>query len=77
MGRLRELNFSKTSVVKVPSSIRHLDGLEYLDLRGCPNLSSLPGSIFSLSSLKTLLVENCLKLETILNVELELCLRSI
>ena len=59
MGRLRELNFSRTGIIEVPSSIRHLQGLEYLDLSYCKNLLSPPNSIFSLSSLKTFQVQCC------------------
>ena len=66
----------KTYVIEIPSSIRHLHGLEHLDLRGCLDLQSLPDSIYSLSTLKTLQVENCPKLKTI-NVELEVRLRSL
>ena len=76
MGRLRELDLRKTYVIEIPSSIRHLHGLEHLDLRGCPNLLSLPDSIYSLSTLKTLQVEKCPKLKAI-NVELEVRLSSL
>ena len=76
MGRLRELDLRETYVIKIPSSIRHLHGLEHLDLRGCLDLSSLPDSIYSLSTLKTLQVGNCPKLKTI-NVELEVRLSSL
>ena len=54
MGRLRELNVSATGIIEVSSSIRHLHGLEYLNLSCCKKLLSLPNSICSLSSLKTL-----------------------
>ena len=63
------LDFSGTGIEEVPSSIRHLHGLEDLNLSYCQNLLSLPDSICCLSSLKTLLVKNCPKF---LNVELEL-----
>ena len=60
MGRwLRELDFSGTGIIEVPSSIRHLHGLEYLNLSSCQNLWSLPNSICSLSSLKILRVQDC------------------
>ena len=76
MGRLRELDLRKTYVIEIPSYIRHLHGLEHLDLRGCLDLPSLPYSIYSLSTLKTLQLENCPKLKTI-NVELEVRLSSL
>ena len=59
MGRLRELNLSLTGILKLPSSIRHLHGLEDLDLSYCKNLVSLPDSIYGLSSLQTLLLSGC------------------
>ena len=40
MGRLREIYFCETGVIEVPSSIRHLHGLEYLNLSSCRNLLS-------------------------------------
>ena len=67
------LDFSGTSIEEVPSSIRHLHGLEDLNLSYCQNLMSLPDSICCLSSLKPVLVKNCPKLGTVVNVELELC----
>ena len=54
MGRLREVNFRRTGIIEVPSSIRHLHGLEFLDLSHCRRLQSLPDSICSLGSLQTL-----------------------
>ena len=62
MGRLRKLNLSKTSIMELPSSIRHLHGLEELDLSYCENLVRLLDNICSLSSLKILLLEGCSKL---------------
>ena len=63
MSKLREINLSGTAIVEVPSSIEHLNGLEYFDLSCCENLVSLPESIFNLRSLKTLDVRGCSKLE--------------
>ena len=51
MGMLRRLNFSKTDITEVPSSIRHLQGLEYLNFSFFPKLSSFLEGICSLSSL--------------------------
>ena len=71
------LDFSGTGIEEVPSSIRHLHGLEDLNLSYCQNLMNLPDSICCLSSLKPVLVKNCPKLRTVVNVELELCLSSL
>ena len=38
MERLRELDLSKTDIIQVPSSIRHVQGLEYLDLSCCQKI---------------------------------------
>ena len=59
MGRLRELDFSRTGIIEVSSSIRHLHGLEYLNLSCCKRLLSLPDSICCLSSLETLQLKDC------------------
>ena len=63
MRSLRELNLSRTGIMELPSSIRHLNGLEDLDLSSCENLLSLPDSICSLSSLQTLLLKRCSELK--------------
>ena len=77
MGRLRELNYRGTGIIEVPSFIRHLLGLELLDLSHYQNLLSLPDSIFCLSSQNTLRVEYCPKLKATLNVKLEVRLSSL
>ena len=59
MGSLRVLDFSGTGIEEVPSSIRHLHGLEGLYLSYCRNLISLPDSICCLSSLKDLNLSYC------------------
>ena len=38
MGRLREINFCEMGIIEIPSSIRHLNGFEYLDLSSYRNL---------------------------------------
>ena len=63
MSKLREIDMSGTAIVEVPSSIEHLNGLEYFGLSLCENLVSLPESIFNLRSLETLDVVGCSKLE--------------
>ena len=65
MRKLRELNLSGTAIMEVPPSIKHLNGLEDLDLGNCKNLVSLPESICSLRSLKTLKLDGCLKLQKV------------
>ncbi|KAL6316357.1 hypothetical protein AAG906_017994 [Vitis piasezkii] len=62
MRSLRKLNLSHTGIMGLPSSIRHLNGLEDLDLSSCNKLLSLPDSIYSLSSLRTLNLVECSKL---------------
>ncbi|XP_011014264.1 PREDICTED: LOW QUALITY PROTEIN: protein SUPPRESSOR OF npr1-1, CONSTITUTIVE 1-like, partial [Populus euphratica] len=51
-----------TSLVKVPSSIQHLDRLVDLDLRGCKRLINLPSRINS-SCLETLNLSGCANLK--------------
>nr|XP_034908309.1 disease resistance-like protein DSC1 [Populus alba] len=51
-----------TSLVKVPSSIQHLDKLNDLDLRGCKRLINLPSRINS-SFLETLNLSGCSNLK--------------
>ena len=63
MSKLREIDLSGTAIVEVPSSIEHLNGLEYFDLSQCKNLVSLPESICNLRSLEILDVRGCSKLE--------------
>ena len=63
MGSLRELDFSETDIIEVPSSIRHLHGLKTLKLSDCLNLVSLRDGICSLSSLQTLFLKECSKLK--------------
>lgn len=59
MGKLRELNFRRTGITELPSSIRHLNGLEDLDLSCCTRLWNLPDSICCLSSLQALSLAGC------------------
>ena len=64
MRELRALNLSGTAIMEVPPSIKHLNGLEDLDLGNCHNLVSLPMSICSLRSLKTPKLNKCSKLKS-------------
>lgn len=50
---------------EVPLSIEHLSGLVQLTLKGCKNLSSLPATISSLKSLRTLELSGCSKLKNL------------
>ncbi|KAL6318238.1 hypothetical protein AAG906_035746 [Vitis piasezkii] len=63
MKRLRELHLDFTSIQELPSSVKRLKGLEYLNLFGCYSLLSLPDSICNLRSLKTLNISSCWNLE--------------
>ncbi|KAJ9691428.1 hypothetical protein PVL29_013567 [Vitis rotundifolia] len=63
MENLRELHLDGTAIEELPSSIRYLRGLQYLNLTDCTNLVSLPESICNLSSLRTLDVSFCTELE--------------
>ena len=69
MRELRALNLSGTAIMEVPPSIKHLNGLEDLDLGNCQNLVSLPMSICSLRSLKTLKLNKCSKLKSFLEIQ--------
>ena len=73
MSKLREIYLNETAIVEVPSSIEHLNGLEYFDLSCCENLGSLPESICNLRSLKTLNVQGCSKLERLVVMPNEEC----
>ncbi|KAJ9675649.1 hypothetical protein PVL29_024531 [Vitis rotundifolia] len=66
--KLRRLKISvlyldDTAIVKLPSSIKHLKGLEYLTLVKCDDLITVPQSICNLTSLKLLDFSSCSKLE--------------
>ncbi|KAJ9676060.1 hypothetical protein PVL29_024855 [Vitis rotundifolia] len=63
MGKLREFNFSGTSINEVPLSIKHLNGLEELLLEDCKKLVAFSENIGSLSSLKSLKLKGCSKLK--------------
>ena len=73
MSKLRDIDLRGTAIVEVPSSIEHLNGLEYFNLSCCENLVSLPESICNLRSLKTLDVHGCSKLERLVVMPNEEC----
>lgn len=49
---------------KIHESIGCLDGLVYLNLRGCKNLRKLPGGFCKLKSLEKLIISGCSRLVT-------------
>ena len=73
MSKLRDIDLRGTAIVEVPSSIEHLNGLEYFNLSWCENLVSLPESICNLRSLKTLDVHGFSKLERLVVMPNEEC----
>ena len=56
---------SFTSIEELPSSIGRLKALQHLDLCSCKSLRSFSDTICNLSSLKTLNVRKCSKLERV------------
>ncbi|XP_034674595.1 disease resistance protein RPV1-like [Vitis riparia] len=59
MSKLREIDLSSTGIEELPSSIRHLKALQHLDFSYCKSLRSLSESICNLSSLETLILDEC------------------
>ena len=62
MNNLKKLDLYGTTLRKLPSSIEHLEGLEYLNLAHWKNLEIVPKSICNLRYLKFLNVNACSKL---------------
>ncbi|XP_034674570.1 disease resistance protein RPV1-like [Vitis riparia] len=62
MENLRELHLNETAIKELPSSIKHLNRLEVLNLDHCKNLVTLPESICNLCFLRVLTVSYCSKL---------------
>ena len=64
MSRLLKLYLDGTTIEDLPLSMEQLTGLIKSDLTKCKSLSSLLGVICNLTSLKTLTLSGCLKLDT-------------
>ncbi|XP_048421128.1 disease resistance protein RUN1-like [Pyrus x bretschneideri] len=62
MEELSWLSFSESKIKELPLSINNLTGLEYLYIKDCEELKSLPNSI-RMKCLKTLDLSGCLSLE--------------
>ncbi|KAK9994317.1 hypothetical protein SO802_024020 [Lithocarpus litseifolius] len=63
MSCLTELYLNETAIKELPSSVDHLTGLTFLSLRNCKNLSSLTDATCTMTSLKTLILSGCSKLD--------------
>ena len=64
MENLRKLHLDGTAIQELPSSIRNLKGLQYLNLAYCGNLLSLPETICHLKSLAFLSCQGCSQLKS-------------
>ncbi|CAN6722756.1 unnamed protein product [Malus baccata var. baccata] len=63
MKQLSKLYLDETAIEELPSSIKHLTGLETLSLKGCSKLKILPCSICQLKSLRYFTLSGCSNLE--------------
>jgi hypothetical protein len=68
MQSLRCINFQRTGIKELTSSIGNLPRLTKLNLEACKNLMNLPSTIHVLQDLKILILEDCEKLEEILEL---------
>ena len=64
LENLRKLQLDGTAIQELPSSIRNLKGLQYLNLAYCGNLLSLPETICHLKSLAFLSCQGCSQLKS-------------
>ncbi|RVW29916.1 TMV resistance protein N [Vitis vinifera] len=69
MDNLSELSLKGTAIKGLPLSIEYLNGLALLNLEECKSLESLPGCIFKLKSLKTLILSNCFRLKKLPEIQ--------
>ncbi|XP_062023415.1 TMV resistance protein N-like [Rosa rugosa] len=67
MKYMRYLNLARTGIKALPSSIRYLINLVWLDLVGCRNVTNLPCSIYELQKLERVDMSKCRKLVTFPN----------
>ncbi|XP_062082861.1 disease resistance protein RUN1-like isoform X1 [Humulus lupulus] len=65
MKSLRNLHLDQTGIIKLPSSIENLNGLERLSLRRCNNLEFIPNNIYNMSHLQLLCLSECSKLQSL------------
>ena len=63
MESLKHIYLDGTGLRELPSSIGHLNGLVWLNLGNCKDLTSLPGSICKLKSLWSLTLSGCSELK--------------
>ncbi|XP_048437603.1 disease resistance protein RPV1 isoform X6 [Pyrus x bretschneideri] len=69
MEKLQALNFSRSKIKELPSSINNLTGLGYLVLKDCKEIKSLPSSICQLKSLCYLSLSGCTNFEVFPSIE--------
>ncbi|XP_075649786.1 TMV resistance protein N-like [Castanea sativa] len=62
MTCLSKLFLDETAIIELPPSFENLSGIILLSLRDCKNISILPNVICRLSSLKTLILSGCSRL---------------
>ena len=65
MKNLKKLDFSKTGIKDIPSSIENLVMLKILRLSSCKNLESLPTNIYNMCKLNHLYVDDCPRLQNL------------
>lgn len=64
MNRLDFLELSEAGIKKLPESIKNLIGLKLLRIKNCKDLEFLP-NLCNLSSLDSMFLDNCPKLQTL------------
>ena len=63
MENLCDISLANTAIKELPHSIRHLTRLQWLSLKNCKNLRSLPSHICQMKSLIEISVNGCSNLE--------------
>ncbi|CAN6724609.1 unnamed protein product [Malus baccata var. baccata] len=69
MESLSVLHLAETAIKELPSSIKNLTGLAYMNLKGCGELESLPSNICQLKSLSYVALSGCSKLKLFPDLE--------